>query len=451
MYKLIKNPTIINEDQVFVSDVLIKNDTIIKIGKNITGFPENCEIIDATGLFLFPGIIDMHVHFREPGLTHKGDIYSESRAAAAGGVTSFCDMPNTIPQTANLNEFHKKINIAKNQSLINYGFYIGANRKNIDYLCENDLSEVAGIKVFMGLTKEDANFIENAQLRKLFYSGSVPILLHCEEEKTILENLEKYKQKYGDDIPMKCHPRIRSQEACAQSIKKAITLSKTARNFLTGVIHICHVSTALEVDVINDAKIHASDITSETSANYLWFSEKDYAQYGTKIKCNPAIKTEKDRLVLLVEALNKGKIELIASDHAPHTIEEKQKNYANAPSGIPSIQHSFQMMLDLQQQGYFNIYKIAQFMSHAPAKIFFIEKRGFIREGFFADLVLVDFNQTTTVSKENILYKCGWSPLEGYTFNSKIIKTFVNGEIVYQNGKINDNVKAAKALEFSRE
>ena len=450
MYKLIKNPTIINEDQIFVSDVFIKNDTILKIGKNIAGLPESCQIIDATGLFLFPGIIDMHVHFREPGFTNKGSIYSESRAAAAGGVTSFCDMPNTMPQTANLKEFNKKMDIAKNQSLINYGFYIGANHNNIDYLCETDLNETAGVKVFMGLTNNDVNFIDNSKLRKLFSHCSVPILLHCEEEKTIIENLEKYKQEYGDDIPMKFHSKIRSQDVCVKSTKKAITLSKTARNFLTGIFHICHVSTAQEADLINNAKIYASDITSETSANYLWFSEKDYAQYGTKIKCNPAIKTEKDRLILLVEALNKGKIELIASDHAPHTKKEKQNNYVKAPSGIPSIQHSFQMMLDLQQQGYFDIKKVAQFMSHAPANIFFIEKRGFIREGFFADLVLVDFNQKTTVSKENILYKCGWSPLEGYTFNSKIIKTLVNGEIVYENGEINNDVKAAKALEFSR-
>lgn len=427
---LIKNATIINEGKKFIADILIKNDIISSIGN--FPVPLNCKIIDGTGKYLLPGVIDAQVHFREPGLTHKGDIYTESKAAVAGGVTSFIDMPNTIPNVLTTEILEEKFRIASEKSLANYSFFLGVNGSNINEVIKMDTSQ------FIGISDDGLYFTGKGNLladnpdtmEKLFSNCKSIIAIHSETEQIIEENEKIYKAKYGENIPIKYHPLIRSEEACYKATERAIALAvkHNAR------LHILHLSTEAETHLFqNDIPLEQKKITTEVSIHHLWFSDKDYKRLGTLIKWNPAIKTEKDKIGLL-QALLDGRIDIITTDHAPHTLEEKHKPYFQSMSGAPMVQHSLNVMLEFYKQGCISLEKIVEKMCHNVAILYRIEKRGFIREGYFADLTLVDLNSPWTVAKENILYKCGWSPLEGQTFQSKITHTFVNGNLVYENG-----------------
>lgn len=435
---LIKNATIVNEGKSFVADVLIENGIISGIGK--LPLAPNCKVIDATGKYLFPGIIDAQVHFREPGLTHKGDIFSESKAAIAGGVTSYIDMPNTVPNVLTTEILEEKFCIASEKSLANYSFFLGVNGKNIDEVIKMDTSQ------FIGVSDDGLYFSGKGNLladnpdtmEKLFSNCKSIIAIHSETEQIIEENERIYKAKYarlndgvgqGENIPIECHPLIRSEEACYLATERAIRLA----NKHNARLHILHLSTEAETHLFqNNIPLEEKKITTEVSIHHLWFSDKDYKRLGTLIKWNPAIKTEKDKNGLL-KALLDDRIDIVTTDHAPHTLEEKQKPYLQSMSGAPMVQHSLNIMLELYKQGLIPLEKIVEKMCHNVAKLYSIEKRGFIREGYFADLVLVDLNSSWAVNKENILYKCGWSPLEGQTFHSKITHTFVNGNLVYEN------------------
>ncbi len=428
---LIKNAKIVNEGKIFTGDVFIENGIIIKIGSRLM-FPESIQTIDATGKYLFPGVIDAQVHFREPGLTHKGDIFSESKAAVAGGVTSFIDMPNTIPNTLTIEILNEKISIASKRSFANYSFFLGVNGGNLEEVIKMDPSHFIGISddglYFSGkgnLLADNPKIMEN-----LFSNCKSIIAIHSETEKIIEENEKIYKEKYGENIPIECHPLIRSEEACYLATERAINIAKKHNARL----HILHLSTEAETHLFqNNIPLEEKKITSEVSIHHLWFSNIDYKRLGILIKWNPAIKTEKDKIGLL-KALLDDRIDIITTDHAPHTLEEKQKPYFQSMSGAPMVQHSLNIMFELYKQGLIPLEKIAEKMCHNVAMLYRIEKRGFIREGYFADLVLVDFCSSWTVNKENILYKCGWSPLEGQTFHSKITHTIVNGNLVYENG-----------------
>ena len=442
MFTLIKNSSIVSEDKIIKANVLIQDSIIVKIDKDIDIPNPDCKIIDANGLYLFPGIIDTHVHFREPGLTHKGDIFSESRAAAAGGVTSFIDMPNNIPVAITSEILNQKFNIAQEKSLINYSFYIGASQDNINEIQNINVNDVAGIKLFMGSSTGNLAVKNIKKIEEIFKISPVNISIHCEDDNIIENNLSQIK-KENPALNINAHHKIRSNEACLNSTKLAIEL---AQKYDKKII-ILHVSTKEEMDLLcelkNDSRFN--NIFEEVCVNYLWQDfYKNKLNYGNKIKCNPAIKLPADYERLKARALA-GEIDIISTDHAPHTLEEKQKNYSDAPSGIPSIQHSFLMILETFAS---DLTKIARLMSNNPAKLFQIDRRGFIREGYYADLVLVDINKNHTVDKSNILYKCRWSPLEGYTFGSKIITTFVNGKIVFSNDKIVEANSAMK-LKFN--
>ena len=428
---LIKNATLVNENQIFESDLLIENGLIKKIGKNISEEKVD-KIIDATGKYLFPGIIDDQVHFREPGLTWKGDIESESRAAIAGGITTFMEQPNTVPNAVTQEILEEKYKIAAKNSYANYSFMMGGTNDNLEELLKTNPKNVAGIKLFLGSSTGNMLVDNPETLEKIFSNIKLLIAVHCEDEGTIKANLEKAKEKYGEEIPVEMHPIIRSAEACYISSSKAIELAKK-----TGArLHIFHLSTAKEMDLFqNNIPLKEKKITAEVCVHHLSFSDKDYLEKGNFIKWNPAIKTKNDQDALW-EALLDDRIDVIATDHAPHTLEEKSQKYLQAPSGGPLVQHALNMMLEHYQNGKISLEKIVQKMCHNPAILFEIEKRGFIREGYKADLVLVDLNQKYTVSKENILAKCGWSPFEGKTFHSKITHTFVNGNLVFENGKI---------------
>jgi dihydroorotase len=441
---LIKNARIVNENNIFLSDVLIENEIIKEISTEIKA-PKNVEIIDAEGKFLIPGFIDDQVHFREPGLTHKANISTESRAAVAGGITTFIEMPNTVPQATTQDLLEDKFKIAANDSYANYSFMFGGTNDNLDELLKTDPNKVAGIKLFLGSSTGNMLVDNEAVLEKIFSSTKMIISVHCEDEATIRKNTQEFIDKYGDDIPVKYHPIIRSEKACYLSSSKAIELAKK-----TGArLHIFHISTAKETELFrNDIPLEEKQITAEVCIHHLWFSDKDYAEKGTHIKWNPAVKTEKDRLGLW-EALLDDRIDVLATDHAPHTLEEKNNLYTKAPSGGPLVQHAVTAILEKVKEGVISIEKAVEKMSHNPAKLFQIEKRGFIKEGYFADLVLIDTNKPQVVSKDNILYKCGWSPFEGTIFSSSITHTFVNGNLIYNNGIFNDKIKG-KRITFNR-
>jgi dihydroorotase len=441
---LIKNANIVNENTTFLGDVLIENEIIKQIAKDISA-PENAEIIQANGKTLIPGFIDDQVHFREPGLTHKANIATESRAAVAGGITTFIEMPNTVPQATTQELLEDKFKIAAKDSYANYSFMFGGTNDNLEELLKTDPKKVAGIKLFLGSSTGNMLVDNEAVLEKIFSSTKMIISVHCEDEATIRKNTEDYKEKYGEDIPIKYHPIIRSEEACYLSSSKAIELAKK-----TGArLHIFHLSTEKETHLFrNDIPLEEKQITAEVCIHHLWFSDKDYAEKGTHIKWNPAVKTEKDRQGLW-KALLDDRIDVLATDHAPHTLEEKNNVYTKAPSGGPLVQHAVTAILEKVKEGVIPIEKAVEKMSHNPAKLFQIEKRGFIKEGYYADLVLIDTNKSQTVTKENVLYKCGWSPFEGTTFSSTITHTFVNGNLMYNEGVINENIKG-KRITFNR-
>lgn len=438
---LIKNANIINEGKIFHGNVLIENDRIAKISS--TEITTNADTtIDASGKYLFPGCIDDQVHFREPGLIHKAEIYTEAKAAVAGGVTSFMEMPNTVPNTFTQELLEEKYKRASEVSLANYSFFMGASNDNIEEVLKTNPRTVCGIKVFMGSSTGNMLVDKNETLEALFSKCKLLIATHCEDETTIKNNMAIYKEKYGEDIPMECHPLIRSEEACYKSSALAVALAKKHNTRL----HILHISTAKELELF-DSKIPLKEkrITAEACIHHLWFSEEDYKTKDVFIKWNPAVKKASDRDALLKGILD-NKIDIIATDHAPHTLEEKQQSYFKAPSGGPLVQHSLVAMLELHEQGKISLEKIAEKMAHAVADCFQIEKRGYIREGYFADLVLVDLHDPWTVDKSNIYYKCGWSPFEGITFHSKITHTFVNGNLVYDNGHFNHSEKGQRLL-----
>ena len=441
---LIQNATIVNENKIFKGDILIENEIITKISSKIKP-TKNIEVINAEGKYLIPGFIDDQVHFREPGLTHKANIATESRAAIAGGITTFIEMPNTVPQATTQDLLEDKFKIAAVDSYANYSFMFGGTNDNLEELLKTDPKKVAGIKLFLGSSTGNMLVDNEEILEKIFSSTKMIISVHCEDEETIRKNTAIYKEKYGDDIPLKYHPLIRSEEACYLSSSKAIELAKK-----TGArLHIFHLSTEKETHLFrNDIPLEEKQITSEVCIHHLWFSDKDYEEKGTHIKWNPAVKKEKDRLGLW-KALLDDRIDVLATDHAPHTLDEKNNNYLNAPSGGPLVQHAIIALLEKVKEGVIPIEKAVEKMSHNPAKLFQIEKRGFIKEGYFADIVLIDTNKPQTISKDNILYKCGWSPFEGTTFSSTITHTFVNGNLIYNNGVFNDEIKG-KRITFNR-
>lgn len=426
---LIKNANIVNENQIFKSDVLIENQIISKISENIS--EENIDkIIDASGKYLLPGIIDDQVHFREPGLTWKGEIETESKAAIAGGITSFIDQPNTIPNAVTQELLQNKYDIASEKSFANYGFMMGGTNDNLEELLKTNPRNVPGIKLFLGSSTGNMLVDNPETLENIFSNTKMLIAVHCEDEATIKANTQKYLDEYGEYIPVKFHHLIRSEEACYKSSSKAIELAKK-----TGArLHIFHLSTAKETELFrNDIPLKDKKITAEVCVHHLTFTNDDYEIKGGLIKWNPAVKTQKDKDGLW-EALLDDRIDVIATDHAPHTWEEKQNVYTKCPSGAPLVQHSLNVMLENYRNGKISLEKIVEKMCHNPAILFRIEKRGFIKENYKADLVLVDFDEKWEVSKENILYKCGWSPLEGTQFHSKITHTFVNGNLVFENG-----------------
>lgn len=442
---LIKNATIINEGKSFKASLVISNERIVDV---FTDIPSNLDlndyiIIDAEGKYLFPGIIDDQVHFREPGLTHKGEIYTEAKAAVAGGVTSFMEMPNTNPQTTTIEELRKKFKIASDKSLANYSFYLGATNDNIEELLKIDNNNVCGIKVFMGSSTGNMLVDNEETLNNIFSKCKSLIAVHCEDENTIQKNILEYKQKYGENVAINKHPEIRSSEACYKSSSLAVKLAKKYNSR----IHILHLSTEEELSLLSQSTdLENKRITAEVCAHHLWFNDSDYDKYGTKIKWNPAIKKESDRIAL-IKALKNNLIDVVATDHAPHTIEEKQNSYFKAPSGGPLVQHSLNAMIELNKKGEISLEQVVEKMCHNPARIFGVKNRGFIRKGYFADLVLVDLNSSYTVDNNNILYKCKWSPFEGTTFNSVVNHTFVNGKLVYNNGVFDESVMGM-ALEF---
>jgi dihydroorotase len=442
---LIKNAQIVNEGSIVEGDVLIDGEYIVDIDTSISSKSANTTVIDAEGKFLLPGVIDDQVHFREPGLTHKATIESESKAAVAGGITSFIEMPNTIPQATTQALLEDKFKIASKSSYANYSFMFGGTNDNLEELLKTNPSTVAGIKLFLGSSTGNMLVNDEAVLEKIFSSTKMLIAVHCEDEATVKANLDKYLKEYGDNIPVQLHPKIRSEEACYLSSSKAIKLAKK-----TGArLHVFHLSTAKEMALFsNNLPVEKKQITAEVCVHHLWFDESNYLEKGALIKWNPAIKTESDKEALW-KALLEDKIDVIATDHAPHTLEEKNQVYTKSPSGGPLVQHALPAMLKTYRQGKISIEKLVEKMCHNPAKIFNIDKRGFIRKGYYADLVLVDIAAPWTVNKNNILYKCGWSPFEGTTFYSKITHTFVNGNLIYNNGIFNDVVKG-KRLEFNR-
>jgi dihydroorotase len=442
---LIKNAKIVNEGVIFEGDVLVENDLIVEVSENISLKSSDCMIIDAAGNYLLPGVIDDQVHFREPGLTHKGDIESESRAAVAGGITSYIEQPNTVPNAVTQEILEEKYKIAAEKSFANYSFMMGATNDNLEEVLKTNPKNVAGIKIFLGSSTGNMLVDNEAVLEKIFACTSMLIAVHCEDEMTIKNNLEKYKEEFGEDVPVTAHHLIRSEEACYISSSKAVALAKK-----TGArLHVFHLSTAKEMELFsNKIPLEEKKITAEVCVHHLWFTNDDYATKGNLIKWNPAVKTANDRKVLW-EALNDGRIDVIATDHAPHTLDEKKQKYLQAPSGGPLVQHALVAMFEAHHQGKISVEKIVEKMCHNPAKIFKIEKRGFIKEGYFADLVIINAGLPWSVKKENILSKCGWSPFEGFTFKSRITHTFVNGKLVYSGFKVKD-IRAGQRMLFDR-
>lgn len=444
MYSLlIKNVTIVNEKDQFTGSVIVQDGRILKILKTEnTSEIDAQKTIDGTGKYLLPGVIDDQVHFRDPGLTHKADIYTESKAAVAGGITSFMEMPNTIPQATNHDLLEDKYSAAANKSLANYSFYLGATNENIEEIKKVDPNKVCGIKVFMGSSTGNMLVDNQESLSRIFADSPVLIATHCEDEEIIKKNTILYKKTYGEDVPIKFHPKIRNEEACYKSSSLAVELAKKYNSRL----HILHISTAKELELFdNTLPSKDKNITAEVCVHHLWFSEEDYENYGTHIKWNPAIKTLKDREAL-IEAIKNNKIDVVATDHAPHTHDEKSNTYFKAPSGGPLVQHSLVAMLELYHRNKISLKDVINKMCHTPADIFQVKERGYIKEGYYADLVLVDLNSPWKVVKDNIFYKCGWSPFEGQTFNAKVTHTIVNGNVVYEKGKFNESIKGQRLL-----
>lgn len=444
----ISNATLINEGKVQKASIFIRNELIEKVFINN---PDDIfalkpdQLIDANGKFLFPGVIDDQVHFREPGLTHKGDIYSESKAAIAGGVTSFMEMPNTNPQTTTIEYLQEKFSIAARKSLANYSFYLGATNDNIAEITKVDINNVCGVKIFMGSSTGNMLVDNLESLEKIFQYSRVLLATHCEDESTIKENIERYRVLYGENPPFHLHPEIRSEKACYLSSSLAVKLAKKYNSRL----HILHLSTGKELELFDSSiPLYNKRITAEVCVHHLWFSQKDYEKLGWRIKWNPSIKTETDRLAL-IEGLKHNLVDIVATDHAPHLLNEKDNTYFKSASGGPLVQHSLIAMIELSKKGNFPIELVADKMCHAPAEIYKIDRRGYVREGYFADLTIVDPNDSWEVNQENLLYKCGWSPFDGQRFGSKVTHTILNGRLVYDNGKFDETIKGV-ALKFNR-
>lgn len=442
---LITNVTIVNEGSQKTGSVYIINGLIDKIIYGRGTLPDADSTIDATGKILIPGVIDDQVHFRDPGLTYKGDIHSESRAAVAGGITSFMEMPNTNPQTTTQIALEDKYSMAAEKSFANYSFYMGATNDNIDELVKTDPKKVCGIKVFMGSSTGNMLVDKEEALSRIFAESPILVATHCEDETTIIKDTEFYKNKFSDDIAFKYHPLMRSAEACYISSSRAVELATKHNTQL----HILHLSTEKELSLFDGTTpLMDKKITAEVCVHHLWFTEEDYDKYGSRIKWNPAIKARSDRDALR-DALNSNKLDIVATDHAPHTIDEKNNKYFSAPSGGPLVQHSLVAMLEMVKKGIFTYEKVVDKMCHAPATLFRVHKRGYIREGYFADLTIVDPSSAWKVSKENILYKCGWSPFENTPFSHKVSHTIINGTLVYDNGTVNDSFRGER-LTFDR-
>jgi len=435
---IIKNARIVNEGKIISADVLLKNGRIEKIASEISS--PNAEVINAENNFLLPGMIDDQVHFREPGLTHKGDIYTESKAAVAGGITSFMEMPNTVPNTLTQALLQDKYDLASTKSLANYSFFMGVSNDNYDEVMRTNKKTVCGIKIFMGSSTGNMLVDQPSTLERIFGNSELLIATHCEDEKTILNNLEKARNQFGENVPMWMHPQIRSAEACYLSSSFAVELAKSKGSRL----HVLHISTAKEVDLFdNTIPLGKKRITAEACVHHLFFDESDYERLGTRIKWNPAVKSAEDKAAILKGVLE-NKIDVIATDHAPHTLEEKSKTYFNAPSGGPLVQHAMLSLMEHYHDGKITIEKIAEKTSHALSECFGIPDRGYIREGYYADLVLINPNKGFKVTESNLLYKCKWSPFENYTFRSTIEKTFVNGNLVYDNNAFDESIKGQR-------
>ena len=443
MKKLLKNAQIINEGALAKADLLIQDDRIVKVAKRIND--EAAEVFDLSGKFLMPGVIDDQVHFREPGLTHKGCIYTEAKAAVAGGITSFMEMPNTKPQALTQVLLEEKYLIGSKDSLANYSFFMGASNENLEEVLKTDPKQVAGVKIFMGSSTGNMLVDDKQVLNEIFSKCDMLIAVHCEDEETVRKNSAQMKDEYGEDLPIRFHPIIRSEEACYKSSSMAVELAKKHNTRL----HILHISTNKETNLFrNDIPLSQKRITAEACIHHLWFDESSYDEKGTHIKWNPAVKSAKDKEGVW-KALIDDRIDIIATDHAPHTIDEKNNKYFEAPSGGPLVQHALVAMLEFYHQGKVTLEWIVEKMCHAPATCFQVKERGFIREGYYADLVVVDLDKPWLVEKDNILYHCGWSPFEGETFKSSVVKTFVNGNLVYDGGAFDENHRGMR-LEFDR-
>lgn len=441
---LILNGKLINENKIFEADIFIENGFIQKIDKDLQHLNAD-EVIDASGQYVLPGLIDDQVHFREPGLTHKAEIYTESRAAVAGGITSFMEMPNTVPNTLTQKLLEDKYQIAAKNSLANYSFFMGASNDNLDEVLKTDPRKVCGVKVFMGSSTGNMLVDNQKTLENIFENSPTLIATHCESEEIIQANTAKAKTKYGKDVPMSEHPIIRSAEACYASSSFAVDLAKKKGARL----HILHISTAKELELFrNDIPLKEKKITAEACVHHLWFSDQDYAEKGSFIKWNPAVKTASDRDAIL-KGVIENRIDVIATDHAPHTLAEKENSYFKAPSGGPLVQHSLVALLDLYHQGKISLEKIVEKTSHAVSDLFQIDRRGYLREGYYADIAIVNLNNPWQVSRENVLSKCGWSPFEGHQFKSRVTNTIVSGKRVFSNGEIN-NIGSGNRLEFDR-
>ncbi len=437
---LIKGATLVNENKVFKADVRIEGERIAEISTSGLSTKPNEELINAEGLYLIPGMIDDQVHFREPGLTHKAEIYTEAKAAVAGGITSFMEMPNTVPNTLTQELLEDKYQIAGKKALANYSFFMGASNDNLEEVLKTNPEDVCGVKVFMGSSTGNMLVDSEVVLDNLFRNCKMLIATHCEDEATVRANTEAAVEKYGEDIPIEQHPIIRDELACYRSSSKAVELAKKYNTRL----HILHISTAKELELFTNAvDLTEKRITAEACIHHLWFTDADYKKYGTRIKWNPAVKFESDRNAIR-QAVNDNVIDVIATDHAPHTKEEKANKYAKAPSGGPLVQHALPALFEMYHQGVFSLEKIVDKTSHSLAKLFRIKERGFIREGYYADLVLVNLNDPNIVTPESLHYKCGWSPFEGQEFKAKIEKTFVSGHLAYDQGKFDESKKGLR-------
>jgi len=437
---LIKQATLINEGKIFTADVYVKDHLIHTIGNNLNFIADT--VIEAHERYLIPGIIDDQVHFREPGLTHKADLSTESRAAVAGGITTYMEMPNTKPQTLTQELLEAKYARAAQVSMANYSFYMGASNDNLEELLKTDPRTVCGLKVFMGSSTGNMLVDDIGVLENIFRHANMLVATHCEKEYVIRRNLKEYVAQYGEDIPVQYHPIIRSHEGCYLSSSEAVALAKKYNTRL----HVLHISTADELALFeNETPLRQKRITAEACIHHLWFTDRDYERKGKFIKWNPAVKTQTDRDAIRAAVLS-NRIDVIATDHAPHTLEEKARPYTKAPSGGPLVQHALPAIFELARTGVFPLTRVVEKMCHAPAECFQIEKRGYLREGYYADMVLIDMNQAWEVHKSNVLYKCGWSPFEGTTFHTKVLKTFVNGQLVYNEGQFDTNIKGQRIL-----